>query len=86
MGLCFSVAKGIKTPPSLMNMYKELLRDSDVTDFKQIPKHGDLTKWADQGVFLINTVLTVEDSKANSHKGFGWLDFTSEVVNVINKD
>lgn len=82
MGLCFSVAKGVKIPPSLRNMYKELDGDSKI-DFK-IPKHGDLTKWANQGVFLINNVLTVEDSKADSHKDFGWKLFTTEVIKLIN--
>jgi uracil-DNA glycosylase len=84
MGLCFSVAKGIRTPPSLANIYKEISQDPKITNFK-IPKHGDLTKWADQGVLLLNTVLTVEDSKANSHKGFGWTDFTGEVIATINQ-
>lgn len=82
MGLCFSVNKGVKVPPSLVNMYKCLEQDPKVTGFKK-PNHGDLTKWADQGVLLINTVLTVEDSKPNSHKDYGWLDFTNEVIRVI---
>jgi uracil-DNA glycosylase len=84
MGLCFSVAKGTRTPPSLANMYKEISQDPKIQNFK-IPKHGDLTKWADQGVLLLNTVLTVEDSKANSHKAFGWTDFTGEVIKTIDQ-
>jgi uracil-DNA glycosylase len=82
MGLCFSVNKGVKVPPSLVNIYKCLAQDKAVKGFTT-PKHGDLTKWADQGVLLLNTVLTVEDSKPNSHKDFGWLDFTNEVIRLI---
>ena len=82
MGLCFSVNKGIKVPPSLVNIYKCIAQDKDISGFK-IPNHGDLTKWADQGVLLLNTVLTVEDSKPNSHSKFGWLDFTNEAIRVI---
>jgi len=67
-------------------MYKELKRDPEVKNFTEIPKHGDLTKWASQGILLLDTVLTVEFDKPNSHKGFGWLDFTTEVINIINKD
>lgn len=82
MGLCFSVNRNIRIPPSLVNIYKCIAQDKAITGFKT-PKHGDLTKWADQGVLLLNTVLTVEDSKPNSHKDFGWLDFTNEVIRVI---
>jgi len=71
MGLCFSIPKNVKIPPSLRNMYKCLNNDPNVKNFK-VPLHGDLTKWAEQGVFLINTVLTVIDSNANSHKKKGW--------------
>jgi uracil-DNA glycosylase len=85
MGLCFSINKGIKIPPSLRNIYKCINQDEDVPDFK-IPKHGDLTNWANQGVFLLNTVLTVTDSSANSHKKAGWLKFTDEVIRVISKE
>ena len=75
-GLCFSVNKGVKVPPSLVNIYKELQTDLGVTP----PKHGDLTHWAEQGVFLLNTVLTVEHGKANSHRTYGWQDFTDHVT------
>ena len=85
MGLCFSVNRGITVPPSLRNIYKCIAQDDDVPNFK-IPKHGDLTHWADQGVFLLNTVLTVTDSSANSHKKAGWLKFTDEVIKVISKE
>lgn len=75
-GLAFSVQRGVKLPPSLVNIYKE--RESDLG----IPpsKDGCLTHWAEQGVFLLNTVLTVERGKANSHKDFGWQAFTDAVV------
>lgn len=67
-GLCFSVQAGVKTPPSLKNMYKELLTDID--GFVE-PNHGTLTPWAEQGVLLLNTVLTVEQGKAHSHAKWG---------------
>ena len=78
-GLAFSVREGVKLPPSLLNIYKE--RETDVG----IPmsQNGDLTSWAKQGVLLLNTVLTVEHSKANSHKNLGWQDFTDHVVEQI---
>ena len=78
-GLAFSVRKGVKLPPSLVNIYKE--RQSDLG----IPPDldGDLTHWAQQGVFLLNTVLTVERGKANSHKEFGWQAFTDRVVQAL---
>ncbi len=78
-GLAFSVPDGIKIPPSLVNIYKE--RESDLG----IPPSptGDLTHWAKQGVFLINAVLTVEQGKANSHKDYGWQEFTDQVVAAI---
>jgi len=85
MGLCFSVPKGIKTPPSLLNIYKSLESDPKIKNFKR-PNHGDLTKWATQGVFLLNAVLTVQDSKPNSHKKEGWNQFTDAVIKCINKD
>lgn len=84
MGLAFSVNKGVTVPPSLKNIYKNLENDPKV-DFKT-PKHGDLTNWANQGVFLINTVLTVTYNEANSHKKSGWLKFTDEVIRVVNKE
>lgn len=80
MGLSFSVPKGIKIPPSLVNIYKELHDDLGVP----IPTHGDLTSWAKQGVLLLNTVLTVEDSKANCHKGIGWERFTDRIMEELN--
>ena len=75
-GLAFSVREGVKTPPSLVNIYKELESDLGIP-----PKpNGDLTDWAEQGVLLLNTVLTVERGKANSHKAFGWQKFTDAVM------
>ncbi len=80
MGLCFSVPKGIAVPASLKRIYKELNADVGTT----IPNHGDLTKWTEQGVFLINTVLTVEAGKPGSHRKIGWLDFTNAVIKNIS--
>ena len=78
-GLAFSVLPGVKTPPSLVNIYKELEADLGVP-----PKpNGDLTAWAEQGVFLLNTVLTVERGKANSHKNLGWQAFTDHVTAAL---
>ena len=81
-GLCFSVQPGVKVPPSLVNIYKEL--QQDIEDFK-IPKHGHLTQWAEQGVLLLNTVLTVEESKAHSHSKAGWETFTDNVMQCLNE-
>ncbi|MGF1908912.1 uracil-DNA glycosylase [Vibrio kasasachensis] len=82
-GLCFSVLPGIKTPPSLLNMYKELAQD--IPGFT-IPSHGYLQKWAEQGVLLLNTVLTVEQGKAHSHaKTTGWETYTDKVIEAINQ-
>ena len=80
-GLSFSVPTGIKIPPSLMNIYKEL--NTDVN--KSIPSHGLLENWASQGVLLLNSVLTVESGKANSHKNIGWEKFTESVISLISK-
>lgn len=80
-GLCFSVLKPVPPPPSLQNMYKEL---ADDIGFK-IPNHGELTKWAEQGVLMLNTVLTVRRGQANSHKGMGWETFTDRVISELNK-
>jgi len=80
MGLCFSVPKTCKVPPSLKNIYKELARS---TDF-DIPSHGDLSLWADQGVFLLNAMLTVEHKKAGSHRKIGWQYFTDAVIKVLS--
>ncbi len=82
-GLCFSVLPGIKTPPSLVNMYKELARD--VEGFS-IPNHGYLQSWAEQGVLLLNTVLTVEQGKAHSHAKSGWERFTDRVIEVLDQE
>lgn len=81
-GLCFSVLPGVKTPPSLVNMYKELAQD--IEGF-QIPRHGYLQSWAEQGVLLLNTVLTVEQGKAHSHSKSGWETFTDRVIEAINQ-
>ncbi|WP_038174103.1 uracil-DNA glycosylase [Vibrio pacinii] len=80
-GLCFSVLPGVKTPPSLLNMYKELAQDIAGFD---IPQHGYLQSWAEQGVLLLNTVLTVEQGKAHSHAKSGWETFTDKVIEAIN--
>jgi uracil-DNA glycosylase len=81
-GLSFSVLKGNKIPPSLRNIYKEL--SSDIEGFVA-PVHGDLSEWAKQGVLLLNTVLTVEQGEAHSHKNIGWERFTDEVIKKINE-
>ncbi|MDW7547576.1 uracil-DNA glycosylase [Pseudoalteromonas sp. McH1-7] len=80
-GLCFSVLPGIKPPPSLNNMYKELLQD--IEGFT-VPNHGYLIDWAKQGVLLLNTVLTVEQGQAHSHKSLGWERFTDVVIEKLN--
>ena len=83
MGLSFSVPKGIKTPKSLVKIYQCLAQDKKL-NFKT-PKHGDLTKWAEQGVLLLNATLTVEHKKPNSHqKQSGWDGFTNFVIETIN--
>jgi uracil-DNA glycosylase len=81
-GLSFSVLPGIKIPPSLRNMYKELAQDIDGFI---IPDHGYLESWAKQGVLLLNTVLTVEEGKAHSHAKFGWEFFTDAIIQHINE-
>ncbi|PDZ06999.1 uracil-DNA glycosylase [Bacillus cereus] len=80
-GLSFSVQPGIKTPPSLLNMYKELRDEYGY----EIPNNGYLVKWAKQGVLLLNTVLTVRQGEANSHKGKGWEHFTDRVIELLNE-
>lgn len=80
-GLCFSVKKGIQKPPSLVNIFKELRDDLGY----DIPKNGSLVSWTQEGVLLLNAVLTVEKDKAASHKGRGWEIFTDEVIRIINK-
>lgn len=82
MGLSFSVPKGIKIPPSLKNIYKEIKEDLG----HAIPSHGDLSHWADQGVLLLNAMLTVEHKKAGSHRKIGWQSFTDDVIEVISKE
>ncbi len=79
-GLCFSVKKGVDIPPSLQNIYQELHDDLGCT----IPDHGDLTKWANEGVLLLNTVLTVRAHQPNSHQGIGWEEFTDAAILALN--
>lgn len=81
-GLAFSVQEGIKTPPSLVNIYKEL--NTDINGFVT-PKHGNLTAWAEQGVLLLNTVLTVQQGQAHSHAKLGWETFTDTIIEQINQ-
>ncbi|PCJ63637.1 MAG: uracil-DNA glycosylase [Bacteroidetes bacterium] len=81
-GLCFSVKKGKRIPPSLRNIYKELNADLGCA----IPDHGELTAWADQGVFLLNSILTVEHKSPASHKGKGWEVFTDKVIQTISEE
>ena len=80
-GLCFSVKPGIKTPPSLENIYKELHDDLGL----RIPNNGYLVKWAKQGVLMLNTVLTVRAHEANSHHGIGWEQFTDATIKILNE-
>ncbi len=80
-GLCFSVPRGVTPPPSLRNIFKEIHTDLDLP----MPSHGDLTHWAEQGVFLLNTVLTVRKGAPASHRGQGWEQFTDEVIEVLGK-
>jgi uracil-DNA glycosylase len=80
-GLAFSVQKGVKTPPSLINIYKELHDDLGCN----IPNNGYLKSWADQGVLLLNTVLTVRAHEANSHRNMGWEIFTNRIISLLNE-
>lgn len=82
-GLCFSVLPGIKPPPSLKNIYKELAQDIDGFS---LPAHGFLKSWATQGVLLLNTVLTVEQGNAHSHAHLGWETFTDTIIETIDQD
>ena len=82
MGLSFSVPKGVKIPPSLHNIYKEI--ESDL-GFPR-PQHGDLTAWAEQGVFLLNAMLTVEKNRAASHQQIGWQFFTDAVIKKLSSE
>ena len=81
-GLCFSVRPGVALPPSLVNIYRELQDDLGLPP----ARHGCLTHWADQGVLLLNSVLTVERGRAASHQGKGWEQFTDRAVEVLNRD
>lgn len=81
MGLCFSVNKGIQTPGSLLNMYKELKSDLNC----RIPTHGDLSKWQSQGILMLNTSLTVRAHAANSHSKKGWEQFTDKAIEELAK-
>ena len=80
-GLCFSVKPDVEIPPSLVNIYQELHDDLGC----YIPNNGCLTKWADQGVLLLNTVLTVRAHQANSHRGHGWEEFTDAAIRILNE-
>ena len=79
-GLCFSVRRGVRLPPSLENIFRELNTDLDVP----MPSHGNLNHWAEQGVLLLNTVLTVRHASAFSHRGRGWETFTDRVITELN--
>jgi len=78
-GLCFSVLPGVRIPPSLINIYREIHSDLGITP----PRHGNLQSWADQGVLLLNAVLTVERGQAGSHQGKGWETFTDTIVQLL---
>ena len=80
MGLSFSVNKGVKIPPSLVNIYKEITRETGET----MPNHGDLTGWANQGVLLLNSLLTVRAHQAFSHKNKGWEEFTDGIIKKVS--
>ncbi|MBK6997134.1 MAG: uracil-DNA glycosylase [Lewinellaceae bacterium] len=81
MGLCFSVPRGVKTPPSLVNIYKEINNSLGIVP----PSHGDLTHWAEQGVLLLNAMLTVEARKPASHQKIGWQTFTDAVIRTVSE-
>jgi uracil-DNA glycosylase len=81
MGLCFSVPRGVKVPPSLVNIYKEIKAELGI----EPASHGDLTHWADQGVLLLNAMLTVEARQPASHQKIGWQTFTDAVIQCISK-
>src|SRR5471030_2844398 len=80
-GLCFSVQPGVAAPPSLVNIYKELKRDLNI----DIPNHGYLQSWAEQGVLLLNTTLTVERASAAAHAGKGWQHFTDKIIEIVSE-
>ncbi len=79
-GLCFSVRKGVRNPPSLINIYKEIEDSCGI----KMPQHGDLTGWAKQGVLLLNATLTVRQAEAGSHQNKGWENFTDAVIHAVN--
>ncbi len=81
-GLSFSVKKGIKPPPSLVNIFKEIKSDTGIDNSG---KHGDLTRWAENGVLLLNAVLTVRANQARSHHGIGWEIFTTDIIKLLNE-
>lgn len=81
-GLCFSVQDGIPPPPSLVNIYKEMQTDLGLP----IPNTGNLTKWATQGVLMLNATLTVRANEANSHSKIGWQEFTNEAIRKVSED
>lgn len=81
-GLSFSVRKGVRVPPSLQNIYKELREDLGITEPANV---GDLTKWANEGVLLLNSILTVEKDKAGSHSNLGWEFFTDNIIKKLNE-
>lgn len=81
-GLSFSVPAGVKAPPSLVNIFKEIERDLGIAP----PRHGNLEKWADQGVLLLNATLTVEQGNAGSHQGKGWEEFTDAAIEHLNRE
>jgi len=80
-GLCFSVRGGVRPPPSLVNIYKEMQSDLGLPP----PRHGNLQSWAEQGVLLLNSVLTVEAGRAASHQGKGWEQFTDAIIRLLNQ-
>ncbi len=80
-GLSFSVKRGIEQPPSLKNIFKEIHNDLGL----EFPNHGQLTCWAQQGVLLLNAVLTVRAGEANSHRGMGWENFTDRIIELLNR-
>ena len=81
-GLCFSVKRGVKLPPSLVNIYKEIQDDLGINE----PDRGDLTKWAKEGILLLNTSLTVREHLANSHSKCGWAWFTDSVIKLVSEN
>lgn len=82
MGLSFSVPRGVRPPPSLLNIFKEIEADLKITR----PTHGDLSSWAKQGVLLLNATLTVEAAKAGSHQKKGWESFTDKIISSLNNE